>query len=148
MGTSCVASTRQLVITTEVQSDDKTIKQTVSDNYLKLKKDLCELETTATGHTSAIPELRDEVRGAITQVTDFIAKASSGQTAGVSLNDSMVALEGPFQPLQEHTDVSLEGLETIVREAPVDNFNERYAELAANMADVAGKGERAKNIIC
>ena len=38
------------VITAEVQSNDKSIEQTVSDNDAKLKKDLCELEATATGH--------------------------------------------------------------------------------------------------
>ena len=45
------------VITAEAQSNDKYIKQTVGGNDAKLKKDLCELETIATAHTSAIPDL-------------------------------------------------------------------------------------------
>ena len=42
----------------------------------------------------------------------------------------------------EHTDNSLKGLETIVRQARLDHVNVRYAELAANMADVARRAQQ------
>ena len=66
------------VITTEIQSNDKSIKQTFDDNDTKLKKDLCELESTVSAHTAAIPARWNSVQGAITQVTELIARGPSG----------------------------------------------------------------------
>ena len=105
------------LIAAEVQNNDNNIKETVEKNNTKVKKGLCELERSVTARTAAIPALKNQVKGAITQVTELIAKASSGQTTGVSLNVSMVALESRFQKLQEHTDYSLKGLETVIIEA-------------------------------
>ena len=52
-----------------------------------------------------------------------------------------------FVCLQEHTDVSLKGLETIVREARIEQVRMSYAELAATMADVATKlNERIEKV--
>ena len=84
------------LLTTEVQSDDKNIKETVENHVAKLKNDLCELEGSVTAHSSAIPALRHEVKGALTQVTELTAKASSGQSSGVSLDLSLATLDKLF----------------------------------------------------
>ena len=73
------------------------------------------------------------------QITELVAKALSRQSSGVSLNASVAALASRSQNPQEHTGTSLKGLETISLDARVDQVNIRYSELAANMADVAGK---------
>ena len=78
---------------------------------MQLNKDLCELEGCVTAHVAAIPELRNDVKGVITQVTKLISKASSVQASGVSLNVSMAGLGRRLPKVQKHTDNSLKGLE-------------------------------------
>ena len=74
-----------------MQNNDKNIKETVEKNDTKLKKNPCELLGSVIAHAAAIPELRNEVKGAISQVTELIAKASRGQSSGVGLDVSMAA---------------------------------------------------------
>ena len=92
-----------------MQNNDKNIEETVEIDDAKLKKGLCELMSSLTAHTAAIPELRNDVKCATAQVTRLIAKASFGQTPGLSLIVFMAALESRFQRLQEHIDNSLKG---------------------------------------
>ena len=113
-GSWCVSTRRWASSPLMFRHPTRTSRRRLGSNDAKLKKDLCELESTITVHRAAIPEFRKEVKGAIAQVTELIAKASSGQSAGVSLNVPTAALESRFHRLQEHTDNSLKGLEKIV----------------------------------